>query len=146
MEKRMEDHVTEMAQDPKAFFVQIGAHAGNTWNDPLFRLMHGSRWSGVAVEPVRGKAVVWYHERPDGAGTRSDDHLHNVEPLAWHCGCRVKEGGGERWALQKFKEHPRNGRAPERFYEVLAAHRDALEQEQEAVGVELGTCAEDAAT
>jgi hypothetical protein len=52
LEKRMEDHVTEMAQDPKAFFVQIGAHAGNTWNDPLFRLMHGSRWSGVAVEPV----------------------------------------------------------------------------------------------
>ena len=89
--------------------------------------------AGVAVEPVRGKAVVWYHELAGGVGTRDVDHLRNADPLAWHCGCVVKEGGGERWALQKFKEHPRDGRAPKRFFEVLEAHREAIERDGEEV-------------
>ena len=92
--------------------------------------------AGVSVEPLRGKALVWYHERPDGVGTSEEEHLRDAEPLAWHCGCRVKEGGGERWALQKFKEHPRGGRAPERFYEVMAAHHEKLAPEQDGVAVQ----------
>eukprot|EP00938_MAST-03A_sp_MAST-3A-sp1_P004802 g4802.t1 len=44
------------------FFVQIGAHVGNTWNDPIYhRLMkpipdvdipHRKNWRGILVEPV----------------------------------------------------------------------------------------------
>jgi len=82
--------------------------------------------AGIAVVPVRGKAVVFYHEERGGEGVADDDHLRRADPLAWHCACVVKEGGSDRWALQKFKAHPQGGSAPRRFYDVLEAHHTKL--------------------
>ena len=69
-------------------------------------------------------AVVWYHEQRDGHGATDREHEARADPLAWHCGCVVRAGGAERWALQKFKEHPRGDRAPPSFYEIFKAHHE----------------------
>ena len=45
-----------------------------------------------------------------------------VHALAWHCGCVVGEGGGERWALQKFKEWPAGVARQEAFDAIVEAH------------------------
>ena len=99
-------------------------------------------------------AVVWYHEEREAQGGHDKDHAAHADPLAWHAGCVVRAGGGERWALQKFKEHPFEAtrppaspsrshpsgklgdRAPRSFYEVFEAHREALEPP--VVGVDGG--------
>ena len=71
----------------------------------------------MATQPERGKAVVWYHEDSEGAS----------DPLAWHAGCFVV-GSGARWAMQKFKEHPREPERNGHLREGLQAHRLAMQQ------------------
>ena len=49
-----------------------------------------------------------------------------MDPLAWHAGCFVRGAGVTRWALQKFKERPKQLRAtPAAFWEVMDAHMAA---------------------
>ena len=68
--------------------------------------------SALAVQPRRGTAVIWYHEK---------GRNRTVDPLAWHAGCFVRGEGATRWALQKFKEDPDSG-TPQVFWDTMEAH------------------------
>jgi hypothetical protein len=48
----------------------------------------------VRTQAVKGDAVVFFHNHPNGA----------PDPLAWHAGCLPLSG--DKWTMQKFKEMP----------------------------------------
>jgi hypothetical protein len=97
----------------------------------------GGGEAGLAITPLVGKALVWYHEEAAAqsqqeaeasANATGDAHvLKRADPHAWHCGCAVRASDGQgghdsRWALQKFKEWPRDVARVATFDAIVASH------------------------